>query len=129
MADDGLDLTDVEIEAAKQLVHLSESESETTTTSSAAAVSATSSSSSCGGPVAFNCAEKRNDSIGDNESNKRKIRRDKNQNLKIKTRKEFDHFDDDDDDGQQVICSLMRSNFSKRYRSIVDIYKVTKPFN
>ena len=125
-----MDLTDVEIEAAKQLVHLSESE--TTTSSSAAAVSATSSSSSCGGPVAVNCAEKRNGSIGGNESNKRKIRRDKNKNLKIKTRKEFDHFDDDDDDdddGEEVICSLMRSNFSKRYRSIVDIYKVTKPFN
>jgi len=112
MADE-LQLSDIEREAALQLMQLSEGETTT----------ATSSSYSCGGSVTFNRPEINTNSVvvidnvaGDNDGKKR--------DLKMK-RKTEDDFDDDDDDG--VICNLMRSKIRRRYRSIIEIYKATKP--
>ena len=108
MADE-LQLSDIEREAALQLMQLSEGETTT----------ATSSSYSCGGSVTFNRPEINTNSVvvidnvaGDNDGKKR--------DLKMKRKTE-----DDFDDG--VICNLMRSKIRRRYRSIIEIYKATKP--
>lgn len=128
MADE-LQLTDTEREAALQLVQLSEGETSTTS----AAASPTSSSSSWGGSVTFDRPEINNNSVavdnvvGDNDGKERKIRKENTPDQKMKKRKEDDFDGEDDDEGEKGIRNLMKSKITKRYRSIIDIYKATRP--